>query len=153
MAQKLTPKQEKFCLAYIETGNASEAYRRSYNAGKMKDTTVNRNAAALLKNNKVATRLSELQSAAQKRHEVTIDSLTEMLREDRDLARKEGEANAAINAVMAIAKLHGLVIDKKNVTADHKHHHTAEPLSADTDWLAGLLGGRADPQNKAALPH
>ncbi|WP_311514794.1 LEM-3-like GIY-YIG domain-containing protein [Oligella urethralis] len=28
-ARKLTPKQEAFCLAYIETGNASEAYRRS----------------------------------------------------------------------------------------------------------------------------
>ena len=25
----LTPKQEAFCLAYIETGNASEAYRRA----------------------------------------------------------------------------------------------------------------------------
>lgn len=25
----MTPKQEAFCLAYVETGNASEAYRRS----------------------------------------------------------------------------------------------------------------------------
>jgi len=25
---KLTIKQEKFCCAYIETGNASEAYRK-----------------------------------------------------------------------------------------------------------------------------
>ena len=28
---KLTPKQEAFILAYLETGNASEAYRRAYN--------------------------------------------------------------------------------------------------------------------------
>ncbi|SQE31532.1 Terminase small subunit [Mannheimia haemolytica] len=27
---ELTPKQEAFCLAYIETGNASEAYRQAY---------------------------------------------------------------------------------------------------------------------------
>ena len=29
---ELTQKQENFCLAYIETGNASEAYRKAYNA-------------------------------------------------------------------------------------------------------------------------
>ena len=27
---KLTPKQEKFCQVFIETGNASEAYRQAY---------------------------------------------------------------------------------------------------------------------------
>ena len=72
---KLTPKQEAFCHAYIETGNASEAYRRSYNASKMKDATVNRNAHALLKNNKVAARLEDLRSGIQQRHDVTIDKI------------------------------------------------------------------------------
>lgn len=31
---RLTPKQEAFAQAYVETGNASGAYRRAYNAGK-----------------------------------------------------------------------------------------------------------------------
>ena len=31
----LTIKQNAFAMAYIETGNASEAYRRSYDAGNM----------------------------------------------------------------------------------------------------------------------
>ena len=35
----LTPKQEAFCLAYMETGNASEAYRRAYDADNMKPAT------------------------------------------------------------------------------------------------------------------
>lgn len=30
----LTPKQEKFCQLYIELGNASEAYRQSYDCSK-----------------------------------------------------------------------------------------------------------------------
>ena len=34
----LTPKQERFCQAYIETGNASEAYRLACEAG---NTTFN----------------------------------------------------------------------------------------------------------------
>jgi phage terminase small subunit len=41
----LTQRQETFCLAYIETRNASEAYRRAYNAGKMKPATVNKRAS------------------------------------------------------------------------------------------------------------
>jgi len=40
----LTIKQEAFCQAYIEKGNASEAYRMAYAADKMKPETVNRNA-------------------------------------------------------------------------------------------------------------
>jgi len=31
----LTPKQEAFACAYVETGNASEAYRRVYQPKKM----------------------------------------------------------------------------------------------------------------------
>lgn len=64
----LTPKQEKFCLVYLETGNASEAYRQSYSAGKMKPETINRNAFALLENNKIAARVKELREAVAERY-------------------------------------------------------------------------------------
>jgi phage terminase small subunit len=144
---KLTVKQEVFAKAYIETGNASEAYRRAYNVSPgTKPNTVEKRACELLKHGKVAGRIAELQAAHQKRHDITVDSLTEMLKEDRELARTQGEPGAAINAVLAIAKLHGLLIDSKNVNlnANHKHHHTAEPLSESAHWVAKLLGGGAD---------
>ncbi len=70
---KLTPKQEKFCQKYIETGNASEAYRQSYDAGKMKPETINRNAHAQLGNSKIAARIGELKLKLEKRHEITVD--------------------------------------------------------------------------------
>ena len=38
---QLTPKQETCGLAYIETGDASEAYRQAYDAENMKPDTVN----------------------------------------------------------------------------------------------------------------
>jgi phage terminase small subunit len=153
MASKLTPKQEAFAKAYIETGNASEAYRRAGYSTKQSAKAINENASKLL--TKVQPRVKELQAAHQKRHEVTVDSLTLMLMEDRVLARQEGEANAAINAVLAIAKLHGLVVDKKNVALDanHKHHHTAEPISESAHWLAKLLGAGADSEAAQSLPH
>jgi phage terminase small subunit len=60
----LTPKQEAFCLAYLETGNASEAYRRSYSAENMKPASINVAACKLLGDPKVALRLKELNAAA-----------------------------------------------------------------------------------------
>lgn len=60
----LTPKQEAFCLVYLKTGNASEAYRQAYNAANMKPDSINVNASKLLASAKVALRLSELNRAA-----------------------------------------------------------------------------------------
>lgn len=79
MSSALTPKQEKFTTAYIETGNASEAYRQSYDAAGMSTNSVHREAHALLENPKVAARLDELQAAHQKRHEATVDRLVKEL--------------------------------------------------------------------------
>ena len=59
---KLTPKQEAFILAYLETGNASAAYRRAYNASGMNAATVNREAHSLLEHPKVAPRLKDLRN-------------------------------------------------------------------------------------------
>ncbi len=56
----LTPKQEIFCIEFVATGNASEAYRRAYNTGNMKPETINRNAKALTDDNKIATRVKGL---------------------------------------------------------------------------------------------
>lgn len=69
--RKLTIKQEKFCNAYIETGNASEAYRTAFSCSKMKDETINRNAFDLLNNNKIATRVKELQDELKAKSDLT----------------------------------------------------------------------------------
>ena len=60
----LTPKQENFCLKYLKYGNASEAYRQSYNASRMTDKQIWEEASKLLKHHKVSQRLEELNSKA-----------------------------------------------------------------------------------------
>ena len=82
----------------------------------MKETSVHVNACKLLKNAKVALRLDQLQQRAQKRHDINIDTITEMLKADRELARKNAQSSAAVNAVMGMAKLHGLLVDKQEQT-------------------------------------
>lgn len=64
MAKNLTKKQEAFLAAYIETGNATEAYRRGYDCSRMKEATINRKALEVLNNGTVAARLKELRAAA-----------------------------------------------------------------------------------------
>ena len=60
----LTNKQEIFCKEYVKLDDASAAYRIAYDASKMKDTTINEAASRLLKDSKVATRVSELKKIA-----------------------------------------------------------------------------------------
>jgi phage terminase small subunit len=112
----LTSKQEAFCLAYIETGNASEAYRRAYNAAKMKPETVNRNAKALIDNNKIATRLSEIRKPAVDAAQITLESHLQRLQDLSIAAEKAGQLSAAINAEVARGKAAGIHIEKSEQT-------------------------------------
>lgn len=82
---KLTPKQEKFCQLYIELGNASEAYRQSYDCSKMASKTVNEVAARMLTNCKIAARVEELQREHRQRHNITVDKIIADLQEVRDI--------------------------------------------------------------------
>ena len=110
---KLTPKQEAFCYGYVETGNASEAYRQAYNAEKMRPDTVNNKAYGLLQKGGIRARLDELRAEHKKRHEITVDTLVAELEEARKLAFETDKAAAAVSATMGKAKLLGLVVDKQ----------------------------------------
>ena len=56
----LTPKQHKFCLKYVESGNASLAYREVYDCSGSKPSTVSRKAKELLDNGKITAKINEL---------------------------------------------------------------------------------------------
>jgi phage terminase small subunit len=104
----MTPKQKIFCQAYVETGNASEAYRRAYDAERMKAATIHKRASELLANGEIRGRIAELQAEAQTRHGLTIDGLIAELEADRLIARIEGQGGAMVSATMGKAKLAGL---------------------------------------------
>lgn len=116
----LTPKQEAFCLRYIECGNASEAYRHAYDASCMKPESVHRKAKELLDNGKIAARLDELRAEHAKRHSVTVESLLRELEEARvaALAAETVQASAATAATMGKAKLAGLLTDRVDATVN-----------------------------------
>ena len=114
----LTPKQEAFALAYVETGNASEAYRRAYNAGNMKPEVIANKASALLKRGEVRVRVEMAQAKAVERHETTVDDILRELEEARALAAggEKPQPAAMVAASMGKAKLLGMLTDKTEVT-------------------------------------
>lgn len=117
----LTLKQEAFCQAYIETGNASEAYRKAYQAEGMKPEVVNVKAVELLKNGKVSVRVDELKGEHRDRHNLTVDDLIRELEEARQaaLGAETPQSSAAVGATMGKAKLLGLdklIVD--NISSD-----------------------------------
>ena len=116
---KLTIKQEAFARAYVETGNASEAYRRAYNAENTKQEIVAVRACELLAHSKVSVIVQQLKDQAAKRHAVTVDSLVNELEEARiaALGAENPQSAAAVAATMGKAKILGMdkqILDLKS---------------------------------------
>lgn len=107
---KLTEKQEKFCLAFVETSNKSEAYRMAYDCSKMKPESVWRKAVEVFDNVNVAARIKQLQDEAAARNRVTVDDLLRELEEARiiAMAAETPQSSAAVAATMGKAKLLGM---------------------------------------------
>lgn len=127
---KLTQKQENFCQLYVELGNASEAYRRSYNT-KAGHEVVNVNACKLLANDNVSLRVSQIRDSHRERHNVTIDDLLAELEEARQLALSIESPAPAVSASMGKAKILGLdkqVIDLTNSDGSMSRKLTPEEL-------------------------
>lgn len=118
MPIKLSPKREAFVQAFMRLNNQRHAYMEAYNCENCKETSIDVAASKLMRDAKVSLRLAELQAAAQKRNEITVDTITAMLREDRDLARDIQQPSAAVAAAMGLAKVHGLIIDRSKLSGD-----------------------------------
>ena len=82
----------------------------------MSDKAISTKVQRVFNHGAVLGRVAELQAEQAKLHAVTIESLTEQLREDRQLAYSVKNPSAAVAAVMGMARLNGL--DKQILSAD-----------------------------------
>lgn len=113
----MTPKQQRFVQEYLIDLNATQAAIRAGYSKRSAYMTGGR----MMKNDEVMAAISEAQSKAAERHEITFERVAQMMQEDREFARSLDQPGAAATASMNLAKLHGLIIDK--------HHHTGNPLA------------------------
>lgn len=108
-ANGLTEKQEAFALAFLETGNAAEAYRRSYDvAPDAKDGWLYVEACQLLDHPKVALRLKELREQAERLSIFNLAAAMEEFEEARKLALSVENPAAMVAATTGKVKLFGL---------------------------------------------
>lgn len=114
--RKLTQKQELFCLAYIETGNASEAYRKVYSTSRMKTGTINSRAKELLNNGPITVRIEELRKPVRKKAMMTLEGHLARLEELSLAAEEQGNYNAAITAETNRGRAAGLYTEKHELS-------------------------------------
>jgi phage terminase small subunit len=142
----LTPKQEAFACKYVECGNASEAYRESYDAEGMQPESIHVAASRLLNDAKVALRVQELRAAIAEAAKLTVADLLRQLEEARTaaLTAETVQASAAAAATMGKAKLLGL--DKQTIELTGKD---GGPIKTDAtitmtpeDAYKAMLNGR-----------
>ena len=129
MAQrrKLTAKQLYFVQHYLTQGrNASAAYRAAYNADGMKESTINHRAVELLKHGQIAAMiaaddrmLAKAHEARSERYVITKDwishELAKLARGISDHPLEFIPASVRSQSLERLAKLHGLVIEKRDM--------------------------------------
>lgn len=133
---KLTLKQEAFCVAYLETGNASEAYRRAYDASRTKPNVVYVKASQLMAQGKVSVRLAELRAVAAKAASVTLEGHLGELQNLRDMAIEARQFSAAIAAEVARGKAAGVCVERVELTGKN-----GAPVRIVAIQLVGVVPG------------
>ena len=119
----LTPKQEAFAQAIVTGINQSDAYRAAYKVRPgTKSESVNVAASKLMADAKVAQRVAELRATVAKKAQITLESHLDDLMRLRNMAVKEKQYSAAINAEIARGKASGVHIEKSESTVTSNNY-------------------------------
>jgi hypothetical protein len=116
---KLTAKQERFVLLVVKGEAHSTAYEQAGYACSTKEIAAV-NASKLLKTANVAGRIAELQQALTVRTVISLEGLTADLLDIKTKALAAGSFGPAAACVVAVARLHGFMVDKAELTVNHR---------------------------------
>lgn len=122
----LNPKQEKFCIEYLQSGNAAAAYKSAF--GIVNDNAARASSSRLLKNPAIQARLSELQAQVTNEKILSAQEIQERL---SSVARREvyetvtlpngqqvqkpTSIRDATRALELLAKINGMFISRQEV--------------------------------------
>lgn len=110
----LTVKQENFALKFVEHGHALRAYRESY-PNNMGDTAARTEASRVRNHPSVAQRILQLQEENRNKNSISLEYITNGLKEAIKMAKENEDISNLRQAYMDIAKLHGLIVEKRIV--------------------------------------
>ena len=110
-----TGRKDAFALAYSKTRSWREAYREAYTADGMSLESIRAAYNKLRKDPYVQRRIEEYNSELQEETRLSLANIVQQLQEDRLLAHREGQAAAAVQADMHIAKILGFYWDRRQI--------------------------------------
>ena len=115
------------------------------------------NASRLIRDDKVSNRIDELLKTTETELKVTVESMTNLYADLLQGARSAGNFNAAKGAADSLAKMHGLMIDRKETGApgDFSRMDDDQLKQYVSATVAEISGGgsspeRADPEEEEA---
>jgi phage terminase small subunit len=108
----LTVKQERFCQGIANAMTSSDAYKAAYDADNMKDKTIHEKACILVKKDKIAARIKQLQKTTENQfiwtREMSIKALSAIYKDP------DAPHSARVAAVKEINAMHGFDAPKKH---------------------------------------
>ena len=130
MDKQMTEKQKAFCDYYLELGNATEAYKKSYQSCK-KDGTARTNSSKLLTKTNIVQyieeRLKKMDSERIAKPEEVLQYLTKVMRgEEKDQFELDATLQDRTRAAELLGKRYRLFIDKVETDANVTVNSTAK---------------------------
>ena len=108
----MSPKQEKFCMEYIATGDSLTAYKAAGYAPGRNHADTRRRAGTLLKKPKIEQRIDDLREVALDRMAWSADHVLQRLDEVYQHALSNGDYTNANRSVENVAKHLGMFVDR-----------------------------------------
>lgn len=128
-------------MAFIETGNASEAYRRAYRPRRMSAKSVHEKASHILAEGKVQARVADLRGKAADKVVLTLTDHLDELAKLRDLAKRDKAWRAASFAEVKRGEAAGLYPDRgKAVNVNVGLPGKPELVSETERWASEITG-------------
>lgn len=124
---KLNPRQERFCVEYAKTGNATAAYKAAGFQSKSKESA-QANSARLLSDEKIQSRLKELSEELKSESIASIEELqtgltkifrgqatTPLMTKDGEVVEVPVSAKDRLKAAEILCKTFGAFITKQEL--------------------------------------
>ena len=108
----MSPKQEKFCMEYIATGDSLTAYKAAGYAPGKNHSDTRRRASTLLKQPKIEQRINDLREVALDRMAWSADHVLQRLDDVYQHALSNGDYTNANRSIENVAKHLGMFVDR-----------------------------------------
>ena len=139
---KLTPKQIKFCLLFVQEGDTKTATQCAIEAGYSENRS-KQEASELRKHLGCMEYIRELRNQDEKKYEVNLHKHLKRLHQLSVGAEEKGNWNAAVTAEKSRGQVAGLYIDRKEImhgSIDQLNREEVDKLLSDMDKRLSVEG-------------